>query len=75
MTLNDLKLKQRARVVALHLKGDTKKRFIEMGMTNGAVVEVREVAPLGDPIGLRLKGYSLSLRRADAANIEVEPIS
>lgn len=75
MTLNDLVVMQKAKVKALHVKGDTKRRFIEMGLTVGTDIEVREVAPLGDPIGLRVKGYSLSLRRADAAKIEVETIA
>lgn len=70
--LNDLKPGQRGKVVKVNTRGETNKRIVEMGVTPGAVVEVERVAPLGDPIEVRVKGYHLSLRKEEAAGIEVE---
>jgi Fe2+ transport system protein FeoA len=70
--LNDLKPGQRGKVVKVSTRGETNRRIVEMGVTPGAVVEVERVAPLGDPIDVRVKGYHLSLRKEEAAGIEVE---
>ena len=56
----------------LHGEGATKRRIMDMGLTKGTEVYVRKVAPLGDPVELTVRGYELSLRRADAEMIEVE---
>ena len=71
-TLKDVKIGGSARVVKLHGEGALKRRIMDMGLTKGVEVYVRKVAPLGDPIELTLRGYELSLRRADAEMIEVE---
>ena len=62
----------RAKVVRIHGEGAVKRRIMDMGITRGVVVFVRKVAPLGDPIEVTVRGYELSLRKADAENIEVE---
>ena len=61
-----------AKVVKIHGEGAVKRRIMDMGITKGVEVYVRKVAPLGDPIEIRVRGYELSLRKADAENIEVE---
>ena len=61
-----------ARVVKLHGEGAVKRRIMDMGITRGTQVYVRKVAPLGDPIEVTVRGYELSLRKADAAMIEVD---
>ena len=71
-TLKDVKAGQRARIVKLHGEGAIRRRIMDMGLTRGIEVSVRKLAPLGDPIELTLRGYELSLRRADAEMIEVE---
>ncbi len=71
-TLKDIKVGGSARVVKLHGEGAVKRRIMDMGITKGIVVSVRKVAPLGDPMELTVRGYELSLRRADAEMIEVE---
>ncbi len=71
-TLKDVKIGKSARVVKLHGEGAVKRRIMDMGITKGTVVTVRKVAPLGDPIELNVRGYELSLRKADAEMIEVE---
>ena len=73
MTLNDIAIGQTCTVSKLNDSGEIRRRIMDMGLTKGAEVHVRKVAPLGDPIDLTVRGYHLSLRRADAANIEVEP--
>ncbi len=60
------------KVVKLHGEGAIKRRIMDMGITRGTEVFVRKVAPLGDPMELRVRGYELSLRRSDAEMIEVE---
>jgi ferrous iron transport protein A len=62
----------RARIVAIGAIGAMKRRLMEMGVLPGEEIEVRKVAPLGDPIEVRVKGYSLSLRKSEAAEISVE---
>lgn len=71
-TLRDLKVGESAKVVKLHGEGAVKRRIMDMGLTKGTEVYVRKVAPLGDPVELTVRGYELSLRKADAAMIEVE---
>ena len=71
-TLRDVKVGQTARVVKLHGEGALKRRIMDMGITKGVEIYVRKVAPLGDPLELNLRGYELSLRKADAELIEVE---
>ena len=71
-TLKDVKIGASARVVKLHGEGAIKRRIMDMGITKGVEVYVRKVAPLGDPIELKVRGYELSLRKEDAETIEVE---
>ena len=71
-TLRDIKVGHTARVVKLHGEGALKRRIMEMGITKGVEIYVRKVAPLGDPLELNVRGYELSLRKADAELIEVE---
>ena len=71
-TLKDVKIGQSAKVVKLHGEGALRRRIMDMGMTKGVVVTVRKMAPLGDPLEVTLRGYELSLRKDDAAMIEVE---
>lgn len=71
-TLKDVKVGENAVVVRLHGEGAVKRRIMDMGLTRGTEVHVRKVAPLGDPMELTVRGYELSVRKADAAMIEVE---
>ena len=71
-TLRDVKIGETVAVKKLHGEGAIKRRFMDMGITKGAEIYVRKVAPLGDPIELTVRGYELSLRKADAEMIEVE---
>ncbi len=71
-TLRDVKVGERAKVVKLHGEGALKRRIMDMGITKGVEVQIRKVAPLGDPIEMTVRGYELSLRKADAEMIEVE---
>ena len=59
-------------VVRIHGEGAVKRRIMDMGITKGVAITVRKVAPLGDPIEVTVRGYELSLRKADADNIEIE---
>ena len=61
-----------AKVVRIHGEGAVKRRIMDMGITRGVEIFVRKVAPLGDPIEITVRGYELSLRKADAESIEVE---
>ena len=70
-TLKDVKVGETAVVVRLHGEGAVKRRIMDMGLTRGTEVHVRKVAPLGDPMELTVRGYELSVRRADAELIEV----
>ena len=70
-TLRDVKCGTSVRVMKLHGDGAVKRRIVDMGITKGTEVLVRKVAPLGDPIEVKVRGYELSLRKADAAMIEV----
>ena len=71
-TLKDAKIGSTVKVVRLHGEGAVKRRIMDMGITKGVEVNVRKVAPLGDPIEVTVRGYELSLRKADAEMIEVE---
>lgn len=71
-TLKETKIGQTVRVVKLHGEGAVKRRIMDMGITRGVEVTVRKVAPLGDPVEVTVRGYELSLRRADAEMVEVE---
>ena len=71
-TLKDVKVGENAVVVRLHGEGAVKRRIMDMGLTRGTEVHVRKVAPLGDPVEINVRGYELSLRKADAQMIEVE---
>lgn len=70
-TLKDVSVGSSAKVLKLHGEGATKRRIMDMGLTKGTEVFVRKLAPLGDPLELSVRGYELSLRRADAEMIEV----
>lgn len=71
-TLREVKIGETVKVVKLHGEGAVKRRIMDMGLTKGVDVHVRKVAPLGDPIEVTVRGYELSLRKADAEMIEVE---
>ena len=71
-TLKGIKVGGTAMVVKLHGEGAIKRRIMDMGITKGVEIYVRKVAPLGDPIEINVRGYELSLRKADAEMIEVE---
>jgi ferrous iron transport protein A len=70
-TLRDVQSGQTVKVVKLHGEGAIKRRIMDMGLTKGAEVYIRKVAPLGDPIEVTVRGYELSLRKADAEMVEV----
>lgn len=71
-TLKEAKVGSVVRVVKLHGEGAVKRRIMDMGLTKGVEVQIRKVAPLGDPIEVTVRGYELSLRKADAEMIEIE---
>ena len=71
-TLKEAKIGETVKVVKLHGEGAVKRRIMDMGITKGVEVYVRKVAPLGDPIEVTVRGYELSIRKADADMIEVE---
>lgn len=72
MTLKDAKVGQSVTVVKLHGQGAVKRRIMDMGITKGTELYVRKVAPLGDPMELNVRGYELSVRKADAEMVEVK---
>ena len=71
-TLKDVKVGENVTVVKLHGDGPVKRRIMDMGITKGVDVHIRKVAPLGDPVEVTVRGYELSIRKADADRIEVE---
>jgi len=71
-TLKDIKVGSSARVVKLHGEGAIKRRIMDMGITKGVELYIRKAAPFGDPIEINVRGYELSIRKADAEMIEVE---
>lgn len=70
-TLKEVKCGETVSVVKLHGSGALKRRIMDMGITKGAEIFVRKVAPLGDPIEITVRGYELSIRKSEAENIEV----
>lgn len=71
-TLKNAKVGDTIQVVKLHGEGAVKRRIMDMGITKGTEIYVRKLAPLGDPIEITVRGYELSLRKADAEMIEVK---
>ena len=71
-TLRDAQVGSTVKVVRLHGEGAVKRRIMDMGITRGTEVYVRKLAPLGDPVEVNVRGYELSIRKADAEMIEVE---
>ena len=71
-TLKDVKVGRTVTVKRLHGEGPVKRRIMDMGLTKGTEVYVRKVAPLGDPMELNVRGYELSVRKADAEMVEIE---
>lgn len=71
-TLKSARVGDRVRVIKLHGEGAVKRRIMDMGLTKGVEVHIRKVAPLGDPLEVTVRGYELSLRKADANMIEIE---
>lgn len=72
MTLRDVQIGQTATVTKLNGEGAVKRRIMDMGITKGVEVYVRKIAPLGDPVEITVRGYELSVRKADAEMIEVQ---
>lgn len=70
-TLKEAKIGETLKVVKLHGEGAVKRRIMDMGITKGTEIYIRKVAPLGDPIEVTVRGYELSLRKADAEMIEI----
>ena len=70
-TLREAKIGDTVTVVTLHGEGAVKRRIMDMGITKGVEIHVRKVAPLGDPVEVTVRGYELSLRKADAEMIEI----
>ena len=73
-TLKDVPIGSTVKVVKLHGEGAIKRRIMDMGITKGTEIYVRKVAPLGDPLELTVRGYELSLRKADAEMVEVAAV-
>ena len=71
-TLRQAKIGSTVRVIKVHGEGAIKRRIMDMGITKGVEIYVRKLAPLGDPMELTVRGYELSLRKADAEMIEIE---
>ena len=71
-TLNQLEPGERATIIKVGGEGSVRRRILDMGVVSGADIEVVRVAPLGDPVEFRIKGYNLSLRKSEAQNIQVE---
>lgn len=72
MTLRDLKPGESGTIISVGGKGALRRRLLEMGLTPGAKLTVQKTAPLGDPMEIRIRGYHLTLRKDDAAEIEIE---
>ena len=71
-TLRQAKVGETLKVVKIHGEGAVKRRIMDMGLTKGVEVHIRKVAPLGDPVEITVRGYELSIRKADAEMIEIE---
>ena len=74
MTLDELAIGHKAKILAVNGKGALRGRLLDMGLTPHTQVMVRKVAPMGDPLELMLRGYELTLRKEDAKNIEIEEL-
>ena len=74
MTLKDMKPGDSVKIVKVHGEGAIKRRIMDMGLTKGTALSIRKVAPLGDPVEVTVRGYELSIRKADAEMVEVEVI-
>ena len=72
MTLRETKTGETVKVVKLNGEGAVKRRIMDMGITKGVEIYVRKVAPLGDPVEITVRGYELSVRKADAEMVEVQ---
>ncbi len=72
MTLNELKIGQKGKILAVNGEGALRRRLLDMGLTPRTEVMIRKIAPMGDPIEIHLRGYELTLRIEDAKEIEVE---
>ena len=72
LTLRDVKIGETCTVVKLHGEGAIKRRIMDMGITKGVVIKVVKVAPLGDPVEITVRGYELTVRKADAQCVEVK---
>ena len=72
LTLRDAKIGDTVKVVKIHGQGAVKRRIMDMGITRGTEIYIRKVAPLGDPVEVTVRGYELSLRKADAEMVEIE---
>ncbi len=70
--LSQLKIGERGKVLAVHGEGAVRRRLFDMGITPGAEIYLRKKAPLGDPIEISLRGYELTLRKSEAAHVEME---
>ncbi len=71
-TLRQAKVGDKIKIIKIHGAGAVKRRIMDMGLTKGIDVQIRKVAPLGDPIEITVRGYELSIRKADADIIEIE---
>lgn len=72
LRLNQVKIGNTVRVVKVHGEGALRQRILDMGVTKGAEIKVQKMAPFGDPLEVTVRGFQLSLRKAEAANVEVE---
>lgn len=71
--LSDLKIGQRARVLGLHLdKPEVRRHLLDMGITKGTEILIKKIAPMGDPVDIKLRGYELCIRKEEMKNIDVE---
>jgi len=73
-TLDELKVGETAEIIAVKGRGAVKRRLLDMGVVKGTIVKIVRVAPLGDPIDIKIKGYDLSLRKEEASNIIVKKL-
>ena len=74
MTLKDAQVGSTVKVVKIHVEGAYKRRIMDMGITKGSEIFIRKVAPLGDPVEVTIRGYELSLRKADAECVDVQTV-
>lgn len=70
--LSELEPREKGRIIKVGGRRGIRRRLLDMGIVSGAMVEVQRVAPLGDPVEIRVKGYDLALRKEEAANIQIE---